>query len=75
MTELRQLVERHALLTGSARAWDVLAQWDAHHPRFWKVVPRAQPDLSASDSPAQGIRRRTAAVDARPEVTSDAAAE
>ncbi|MGQ9697931.1 MAG: glutamate synthase large subunit [Armatimonadota bacterium] len=37
--ELRQVVERHKELTGSARAAEILDQWDRYLPLFWKVVP------------------------------------
>jgi glutamate synthase (NADPH/NADH) large chain len=48
---LRILVERHLLLTGSARARTLLEDWDAALPRFVKVMPsdyrRALLDLQA----------------------------
>ena len=37
---LRILVERHLLMTGSARARTLLEDWDAALPRFVKVMPR-----------------------------------
>ncbi len=37
---LRILVERHALLTGSARARGLLEDWDAALGQFVKVVPK-----------------------------------
>jgi glutamate synthase (ferredoxin) len=40
ITALRGMVERHAVLTGSARAGTVLANWEALAPRFVKVIPR-----------------------------------
>jgi glutamate synthase (ferredoxin) len=36
---LRALIERHAELTGSARARAILARWEHHLPLFWKVAP------------------------------------
>ncbi len=36
---LRILVERHLLYTGSARAKEILDNWDAALPRFYKVMP------------------------------------
>ncbi|MGH2600380.1 MAG: glutamate synthase-related protein, partial [Dehalococcoidia bacterium] len=36
---LRTLIERHAELTGSARAKAILARWDHYLPLFWKVAP------------------------------------
>jgi glutamate synthase (NADPH/NADH) large chain len=37
---LRILVERHLALTGSARARELLADWDASLSRFVKIMPR-----------------------------------
>jgi glutamate synthase (NADPH/NADH) large chain len=37
---LRILVERHAAFTGSARAREILADWDAARARFVKVMPK-----------------------------------
>ena len=36
---LRGMIERHLALTGSPRARMLLENWDAHLPRFVKVVP------------------------------------
>jgi glutamate synthase (ferredoxin) len=38
--EIRTLIERHAQYTGSNRAKQVLAQWDAMVPQFVKVMPK-----------------------------------
>ena len=38
--ELRAIIQRHADLTGSRKAAQVLADWDAHRPKFTKVVPK-----------------------------------
>ena len=38
--EIRQLIARHAQYTGSQRAAQVLAQWDALVPKFVKVMPK-----------------------------------
>jgi len=40
ITTLRAMIEEHGRLTGSQRAADVLAAWDATLPRFIKVMPR-----------------------------------
>jgi glutamate synthase (NADPH/NADH) large chain/glutamate synthase (ferredoxin) len=43
---LRGLVARHAELTGSPRAAEILGAWDKFQPQFWKVspnVPAAKP--------------------------------
>ena len=37
--ELRFLVERHRVLTGSRRAAELLADWDATVRDFWRVAP------------------------------------
>jgi glutamate synthase domain-containing protein 3 len=37
--ELRFLVERHRVLTGSRRAAELLADWDATVRHFWRVAP------------------------------------
>jgi glutamate synthase (NADPH/NADH) large chain len=39
MWRLRTLIERHALLTNSSRAAEILADFDGYLPRFYKVVP------------------------------------
>jgi glutamate synthase (NADPH) large chain len=48
---LRILVERHMLFTGSARARELLENWDAVLPNFVKVMPtefrRALNELAA----------------------------
>ena len=48
---LRILVERHALMTGSARARQLLEDWEASVQKFVKVMPtdyrRALLDLKA----------------------------
>ncbi len=36
---VRGMVERHAELTGSPKAKQVLANWEENLPRFWQLVP------------------------------------
>ena len=36
---LRQLIENHKQYTGSARATDILENWDEYRPKFVKVMP------------------------------------
>jgi len=36
---LRQLISRHVLRTHSLRGQEILENWDAMLPRFWKVLP------------------------------------
>lgn len=40
---LRGLIQRHAELTGSCRAKEILSEWDAFLPRFQKVVTPPPP--------------------------------
>jgi glutamate synthase (ferredoxin) len=39
-SDLRHLIERHAELTGSTRARDILANWESYLPKFVKVLPK-----------------------------------
>jgi glutamate synthase domain-containing protein 3 len=39
---LHRLVERHAHLTGSARAKTLLADWEGESQRFWRVVTKSE---------------------------------
>ena len=56
---LRILVERHLLFTGSARARELLDDWENALARFVKVVPRdyrrALLDLRAEQAPAKTV--------------------
>ena len=38
--EVKDLIEKHVEYTDSARAREILDAWDAHQPRFAKVMPR-----------------------------------
>jgi glutamate synthase domain-containing protein 2/glutamate synthase domain-containing protein 1/glutamate synthase domain-containing protein 3 len=38
---LRELIERHVALTGSAKGRAILEAWSEALPRFWMVVPKA----------------------------------
>jgi glutamate synthase domain-containing protein 3 len=40
-TRLRELIERHVALTGSARGRELLASWEETINNTWKVIPRA----------------------------------
>ncbi|HZX31915.1 MAG TPA: glutamate synthase-related protein [Rhodocyclaceae bacterium] len=50
--QLKDLITRHAEYTGSARAKDILANWDAYREKFVKVYPheykRALTELAAA---------------------------
>jgi len=51
--EIRQLIARHAQYTGSTRAAQVLAQWDAMAPKFVKVMPKDYKRVIAAIKKAQ----------------------
>jgi glutamate synthase (ferredoxin) len=38
--EVRRMIERHAKLTRSQRAWKVLALWEQQVPKFVRVMPK-----------------------------------
>ena len=40
LTVLKQMIERHAALTGSSRAAGVLSDWEGFLPKFVKVMPK-----------------------------------
>jgi glutamate synthase (NADPH/NADH) large chain len=50
--QLKRMIEQHAKLTGSARAKEVLADWDAAREKFVKVFPheyrRALKEMAAA---------------------------
>jgi glutamate synthase domain-containing protein 2/glutamate synthase domain-containing protein 1/glutamate synthase domain-containing protein 3 len=48
VTLLRELVERHAVLTGSVRAQRLLADWDAAVDGFWRIAPKTALERVAS---------------------------
>jgi len=52
-TQLKALIERHAAYTGSARAKQILAQWESQRDKFVKVYPleyrRALTELQGAD--------------------------
>jgi glutamate synthase (NADPH/NADH) large chain len=58
---IRVLVERHAQLTGSGRAREVLDRWDHYLPRFVKVMPveyrKALERLAGTRGPVSSERR------------------
>jgi glutamate synthase domain-containing protein 2/glutamate synthase domain-containing protein 1/glutamate synthase domain-containing protein 3 len=49
---LHALLERHAALTGSARAAAILAAWELERDRFWRVAPRSE--VARIESAAEG---------------------
>jgi glutamate synthase (ferredoxin) len=59
---LRELIQRHAELTESTRAADILADWPNQVKRFWKVVPKpvaAETDAPASEPAVRGDAEST----------------
>jgi len=42
--QLKELIERHAELTDSATAKEILANWSDYLPKFWQVVPPSEED-------------------------------
>ncbi len=54
---LRELISRHALWTNSARAGEILGEWDVALGRFWKVVPHeAERPAEPARVPGQKVR-------------------
>ncbi len=52
---LKTLIARHAELTESTRAADILADWDAWLPRFWRIGPKMTPaEMEAAESEPAG---------------------
>ena len=54
LAELRALIEKHAQLTGSARAQQVLAAWETTAAQFVKVMPKDYQRMLACIERAQG---------------------
>ena len=42
--QLKSMIEAHAEKTGSAKAKEILADWDTYLPQFWQVVPPSEAD-------------------------------
>ena len=42
--QLKSLIEAHAERTGSAKAKEILADWQTYLPQFWQVVPPSEAD-------------------------------
>ncbi len=54
---LRELISRHALWTNSARANEILGEWDIALERFWKVMPHeAEQPAEPARVPGQKVR-------------------
>lgn len=52
-SELRSLIERHAVATGSAHAREILARWDETGGQFWRVVPKAVLEIARLQAEAE----------------------
>jgi glutamate synthase domain-containing protein 2/glutamate synthase domain-containing protein 1/glutamate synthase domain-containing protein 3 len=55
---LQQLISKHLEFTGSARAQEILSQWDKYSKAFWKVQPRppaAKPSESKPEANSQSV--------------------
>ncbi|MFA9429403.1 glutamate synthase-related protein [Egicoccus sp. AB-alg2] len=48
LAQVRELVEHHATLTGSARASRVLEDWDTAAARLWRIAPKTELERVAS---------------------------
>ncbi len=49
LVELRELIERHATLTGSRVAATLLADWETSSDGFWRVVPKSDLERVAAE--------------------------
>jgi glutamate synthase domain-containing protein 2/glutamate synthase domain-containing protein 1/glutamate synthase domain-containing protein 3 len=51
LDEVRELVERHATVTGSTRAAELLGRWDDVAERIWRIGPKTELEkVAATDS-------------------------
>ncbi|MEX1119085.1 MAG: glutamate synthase large subunit, partial [Terrimicrobiaceae bacterium] len=58
---LKALIYRHLEVTESKRAAEILADWSAHQPKFWKVSPIAPPPKAPVAAPAETKPSKTPA--------------
>jgi glutamate synthase domain-containing protein 3 len=54
LAEIRQALERHAWLTGSDKAQDILDDWDTASARFWAVRPKGVLPTVGSEPALEG---------------------
>jgi len=59
IAELKSLVTRHAILTGSTRGRTLLANWPITRGRFWRVAPKA--DVATISQKSEGTPSRAKA--------------
>ncbi len=75
LSELEEMLKRHATYTKSARAWQMLALWNEFAPKFVKVMPkdyrRMQEALAQAES--KGLRGEEAVMAAFEANKNDAA--
>ena len=62
---IKELLERHAELTGSARAKAILAAWAHHAPLFWAVTGKPSVAVAAPAIPVRPARAPRAAIAVR----------
>jgi glutamate synthase (ferredoxin) len=56
LAALKNLVVRHAILTGSPKARTILANWPIARARFWRVAPKA--DVASISQKSEGTPSR-----------------
>jgi glutamate synthase domain-containing protein 3 len=56
LAELRELVETHATVTGSARAAALLEDWEHAGEGFWRIAPKTELDRVAASEGSAGAR-------------------
>ncbi len=49
---VRELIEEHAQTTGSTRAAQLLADWEATADSFWRIAPKTELERVASSESA-----------------------
>jgi glutamate synthase domain-containing protein 2/glutamate synthase domain-containing protein 1/glutamate synthase domain-containing protein 3 len=54
LEQLRDLVERHATLTGSRRAQALLDDWETAGDQFWRVAPKSELEHVAAEGVTAG---------------------
>jgi len=54
IAEVRALIEKHAKLTGSDRAWAILAGWGTYESKFVRVIPKDYQRMLACLARVQG---------------------
>ncbi len=54
IAEVRALIEKHGKLTGSDRAWAILAGWSTYESKFVRVLPKDYQRMLACIERAQG---------------------